>query len=245
VKCGPFFEPFPTEIHYIVTPPEDACGAACFGGTVSFDGINQAIDGEQCITHCAGSSDPPNCAIDARQPSGPAYLDPLHPELGCSNPAGWDTIQMTVTWNTAGIGADDFNVTVTPDGTQPPIRDVTVVGQTVTIHLDSIIPTGKWTCVEHTACQEMVCIGYLPADVNCDRTAGPVDILGVIDNLNGQVQPAYPIWQCDVDRSGVCGPADILRVIDLLNGADCLDTWLGRTLPECPSGARRADNPSR
>ncbi|MBU0717209.1 MAG: right-handed parallel beta-helix repeat-containing protein [Planctomycetes bacterium] len=49
VKCGPFFAPFPVEVRYTVTPPEDAVGEECFTGTVSFDGINQAVDGDQCV----------------------------------------------------------------------------------------------------------------------------------------------------------------------------------------------------
>ncbi len=45
-----------------------------------------------------------------------------------------------------------------------------------------------------------VCLGYLPADVDNDRTSVSADILWLIDCLNG-VQTCE-MWQCDVDRTG-------------------------------------------
>ena len=50
VKWGPFFEPFPDTVGYDVTPPAEAAGEHCFGGTISFDGANEAIEGDDCIT---------------------------------------------------------------------------------------------------------------------------------------------------------------------------------------------------
>jgi hypothetical protein len=194
-----------------------------FAGVGTVNMLTITVDGGCFVV----SSSPSNCAIDARQPSQP----------NGSSPAGWNAIEITFNegCNTGAMGAGNFNVTVTPAGTPPVIDDVTVAGQNVTIHFASFIPTGKWTCVTHTSSGDGTCVGYLPADVNADRTAGPVDILATIDNLNGQVQPPYPIHQCDVDRSAQCAPADILRVIDLLNGADEYEAWLGKTLPACPS----------
>lgn len=173
------------------------------------------------------SSVPSNCALDARQPSEPDG----------SGEAGWDTVELTFNadCSTASMSASDFDVTVAPAGTAPVIDDVTIAGQMVTLSFATPIRLGAWTCVEHTGSGDMVCLGWLPADVNGDLAAGPTDILATIDNLNNQVQPPYPVEQCDVDRSGTCAPADILRVIDLLNGADAYDPWLGETLPECPS----------
>jgi len=173
------------------------------------------------------TTDPPNCAIDARQPSLP----------NGSNPAGWDSISFTfnVDCNLTGIAPSSFSVRQEPAGLPIAVANVQPVGDVVTVRLSRAISLQTWTCVKYNATGEEVCLGYLPADVNADRTAGPVDILAVINNLNGQVQPPYPIWQCDSDRSGLCAPADILRVIDLLNGADTYDPWLGRTLPVCPT----------
>ena len=49
VKWGPFFAPFPSEVTYELTAPLGTTGEHCFAGTVSFDGINQDIGGDQCI----------------------------------------------------------------------------------------------------------------------------------------------------------------------------------------------------
>ena len=48
VKWGPFFEPFPTEVRYDVIPSFDDSGTACFDGTLSLDGIDETICGDQC-----------------------------------------------------------------------------------------------------------------------------------------------------------------------------------------------------
>ncbi|MFQ5589840.1 MAG: Kazal-type serine protease inhibitor family protein, partial [Phycisphaerae bacterium] len=52
VKWGPLFPPFPAELTYDVTPAADASGTACFAGTISVDGINQAICGNDCLDAC-------------------------------------------------------------------------------------------------------------------------------------------------------------------------------------------------
>jgi hypothetical protein len=105
----------------------------------------------------------------------------------------------------------------------------------LTVVFDRIITMQAWTCVRYNPSGQRVCMGWLPGDVNSDRTSSPVDILAVIDNLNNQVDPPYELHQCDVDRSDVCGPSDILRVIDLLNGADVYDEWVNQTLLPCPT----------
>jgi hypothetical protein len=173
------------------------------------------------------SASPPNCAIDAGQPSEP----------NGSNPAGLRTVQITFggSCNLGTITPGDFEVTVTPAGAPPTIADVVAVGNDVTLVLGERIALGAWTCFQHTGTATQTCVGWLPSDVNGDGTSSAVDILAIIDNLNGQVIPPYDVWQCDVDRSGACVPADILRVIDLLNGADTYDSWLNVSIPACPS----------
>ncbi len=49
VKWGPLFEPFPAELTYDVVAPESAAGVECFTGTVSVDGANEPICGDECI----------------------------------------------------------------------------------------------------------------------------------------------------------------------------------------------------
>jgi len=56
VKCGPYFDPFPVEVHYTVTPPGDAAGEACFTGSVAFDGIVRPIDGDLCVAGVCGAA---------------------------------------------------------------------------------------------------------------------------------------------------------------------------------------------
>jgi len=175
------------------------------------------------------SADPPNCAIDARQP-----YPPNTPGL----PQGWNSVALTfgTGCSVSGVTPGDFTVSCNPAGPPcPTITGVTPVGQTVTVRLSGVIPAGKWTCITHNSSGEQVCIGSLPADANGDRTSAPVDILEIIDNLNLVRVPPLTINQCDIDRSNLCAPADILSEIDLLNGANGFLVWNGRNLPVCPS----------
>lgn len=99
----------------------------------------------------------------------------------------------------------------------------------LTMVLEVSIPEKHWTRITHIPSGTSTRIGFLPGDVNNDRSSGPVDILKLIDHLNGV--ETFAIYQTDIDRSGVTNPADVLRVIDLLNGADCYDPYNGATLP--------------
>ncbi len=49
VKWGPLFGPFPAELTYDVLVPDTATGVNCFTGTVSVDGVNQPICGQECV----------------------------------------------------------------------------------------------------------------------------------------------------------------------------------------------------
>jgi len=172
------------------------------------------------------SSVPANNSIDARQPSN----------IDGSGAFGWDSIDITFESSTAGVEAAHFNVTINPaDQAAPTITKATANGNTVSLQLDSRIPPGHWTNFTYTGpgdgTGDSVRLGFLPGDVSGDLTSGPLDILRLIDGLNG-VPPAFlGVFQCDLDRSTQCGPADILREIDVLNGADGFDVWNGRTLP--------------
>jgi|CXWL01.1.fsa_nt_gi hypothetical protein len=52
VKWGPFFTPFPSELSYDTSPTNDASIPQCFSGTISVDGINEAICGDSCLEPC-------------------------------------------------------------------------------------------------------------------------------------------------------------------------------------------------
>jgi hypothetical protein len=162
---------------------------------------------------------PPNNAIDARRPT----------DIDGENPAGWATIALTFTGDSSALTSADFSVAST-SGSAPNIVAVVTDGSTATIELDGAIPTGAWTTFSHTASGSAARIGYLPADVDNNGTSGALDILALIDGLNGVTTLSE--YQSDVDRSGSTVPLDILGVIDLLNGAGEFDAWNGVTLPE-------------
>ena len=49
VKWGPFFVPFPSEVNYEIIPIPSNAITRCFEGTVSVDGNNDPICGEECV----------------------------------------------------------------------------------------------------------------------------------------------------------------------------------------------------
>ena len=172
-------------------------------------------------------SEPPDGAIDARQPSEP----------GGANPTGWDAIDMT--FDHLGIAfevtAAEIEVTETGGDESPPeIAGVEQIiaedSHTITVTLADPIEPGAWTCFTHQPSGTSTCLGYLPADADGDGTSSPADILALVGALNNVGGP-HPVWSSDIDRDGDTGPADILRLIDLLNGAAAFDAWLDRALP--------------
>ncbi len=173
------------------------------------------------------SSSPADGVIDARQPS----------DLDGVEPFGWDSVEITLSGDVAGLSATDFAVTeVGGDGIAPGIADMTAIDtDTLLVTLDDRLEPGARTVFTHRASCTRTCLGYLPADANGDGTSAAPDILELIDHLNGVLNPPLEQWQCDMDRSSVCTPPDILRLIDLLNGAGQFAPWLGRELPDCPS----------
>jgi LmbE family N-acetylglucosaminyl deacetylase len=51
VKWGPYFEPnIPTSFSYQMLPPGEAAGEYCFDGAVSFDGLNQPLASDACVS---------------------------------------------------------------------------------------------------------------------------------------------------------------------------------------------------
>ncbi|MCH8251349.1 MAG: hypothetical protein IID36_02735 [Planctomycetes bacterium] len=190
---------------------DDACpeDPDCNSGSAYVFGINPVPSTPACGT------------IDARQPSAPDGSDP----------AGWDSIALTFDEPPGEMNAEDFAVVVSPPGDAPTVTDVTVDGNTATVHFDDFIPTEAWTTITHWPTGAVTRIGYLPADVNNDKLSNANDVLFLIDVLNGVVETAPPAYQTDADRSGATNANDVLRVIDLLNGAATYDEYLGAELP--------------
>jgi len=100
----------------------------------------------------------------------------------------------------------------------------------VRVILSKRISLDAWTTITHIESGTSVRVGYLPADVTGDGTAGPLDVLALVDSLNG-VGADRPIWSIDVNRSDSLEPSDVLRQIDLLNGAGEFDPYNGVSLP--------------
>lgn len=168
-------------------------------------------------------SNPPDGAIDARQPSRPDG----------SETAGWDSLTITFDGDTCLMSAEDFDV-VTENRLGPtatlleveyiPLRSVRLV-------LSGPIESGAWTTVTHLGSGATVRVGSLPGDVNGDGSTDLNDVVELIRDLEGQSETPLSAWQCDIDRSSKCTAADLLRLIDLLNGADGYVAWNGVSLP--------------
>ena len=55
----------------------------------------------------------------------------------------------------------------------------------------------------------------LPADANADGVSNGIDILDLLDYLNGVSVPPYGTYSTDINHSGLFTQADIFREIDL------------------------------
>lgn len=174
------------------------------------------------------SSVPPACSVDARTPH--------HVENEAIR-YGWNSFDLQFNFLPAQIPDGMFSL-VQLDSNQiaPQIASTSLISpNTVRVSLSSPIQAGAWTCLQDNISGAKACFGYLPGDVNGDGITNPIDILAIINNLNGQIQPPYPSWQSDINRSGSSEPSDILGLIDVLNGAGALLPWNGSSLSDCPN----------
>jgi hypothetical protein len=162
---------------------------------------------------------PESGAIDARQPTPPEQPDTLQ---------GFDAVTLEFDSSVDGLTVADFSVIATSHP-WPELIDVAVDGATAALQFDRPIQPGAWTTVQHLPSNNTVTFGALPGDVSADAASGPLDILALVDALNGVQDLAE--WSTDIDRSTVTAPADVLRLIDLLNGAGTWQPWNGQTLP--------------
>jgi len=174
------------------------------------------------------SSSPPSGAIDARQPHN----------IDGTNPDGWRFVDITFSCTRAAdITAAEFSVTEPSggDGVAAGIDTVTPQSaDTVRVELLDRIEPGAWTKFTHTTSGTSVCLGYLPGDVNNDRTANPaIDLGALIDCINNPGTCAT--FRTNIDRLGTDpGALDITRLIDLYNGAGSFDSVTGSTLGAVP-----------
>ncbi len=179
---------------------------------------NTVPDECECPIH---TSVPFSGIIDARQPNDIRGL-----------PDGWTTIQLDMCADAGEIIlADQFEVSASNGRVAPGITEVVADKDQITLSFDGPIPPGAMTTIHHVPSNTHVCLGFLPGDAGGNRKTSELDILQLIDRLNG-VLPQTPRL-CDIDRSGECDPLDILRLIDLLNGAGEDEPWLDVDISPC------------
>jgi len=209
--------------------PSDVDGSVCVTVTATFTsgGIEKSTQTSFTLFDtdkplAVSLADPPQAAIDARQPSDPDGSDPT----------GWNTVTITLNGDICMPTVFDFDVTSSGQSQPAPqVLAVTKISPSIyELRLTGHIEPGAWTDITHIETGATTRLGYLPADVNGDGIAGAADILDLIDALN-HIGPPREVWSLDIDRSGVAGAADILAVIDLLNGAGGFDPWNNVTLP--------------
>jgi hypothetical protein len=221
------------------TPPtitamveEGTCYKLRIGGFGSAQGpgtINIDLAGVVCPTGTITYVSPPNGVVDARQPRSPAG-GPLQ---------GITTIMTT---GPGGIPSECWQLCETGTGGLTPNAVASVVegpaGGTYTIMLARPITPGEVTTLSYLGDGSFASYIYHPANVNGDMIANPIDILRLVDYINGAATPPWGVYSTDIDRSGLTNPQDILREIDLLNGAGVLDPWNNSPVPSndglCP-----------
>jgi hypothetical protein len=177
--------------------------------------------------------EPPDGVVDARQPYPPddpntrqgidtiTLLGPVLPE---APPECWTLCETA----TGGLTANQISG-VSTDG-----------AGNYTLTLARTITPGAVTTITYTDDGGTHTTGFFtshPANVNADSQSSPMDILRLIDYINGAATSPWGIYSEDVDQSGLLGSPDILRLIDLLNGAAEYDPWLNLPIPtpvNCP-----------
>ena len=163
--------------------------------------------------------DPPDGVVDARQPPG---VTALHVEGPCgTNPACWQPCA-------TGRGGPNVITSVVEDA---PGRYRLLLGQPITSSTAVIRYQTQGGSIG-------ACFRGLPGNVDGDAHTGPIDILKLVDCLNGVAPESscpWGLYSCDADHSLVCDAEDLLLVITLLRGeGPLLPGWNGAPLPLCP-----------
>jgi len=167
--------------------------------------------------------------------------------LGSPNQDARPEDEIKLTLDTSGlrvISHDCWNICETgiepvDTGTPPldPNRTVCIMepvpgGDTYQIVLERPISAENWTTIEYAGGTGTIQYASLPANANGDNYANAIDMLDLLDCLNGQMNLCpYGVYSTDLDHSGAFTVADYLTLIDLLNGAGRIVVWNGRTLP--------------
>jgi hypothetical protein len=176
-----------------------------------------------CPTATIAFLDPPDGVIDARAPH---ELNDDQALLGIDEfvvQADADVSDITC-WTLCETAAGDEPNTVRAsldhgDGTY-------------TLLLDRPITPAAVTTVTYGATGDVLTMTALPGNVDGNGVTDPMDILAIIDILNGVETAPFGLFSGDLDYSQQIGPSDILVVIDLLNGASAFDPWIDVSVPQ-------------
>lgn len=161
---------------------------------------------------------------------------------------GWDRLFVRFGGDATGITAAPFATAVT-GGTLPFVLTAFVLTATPTssdveLGLSVRIPVGQWTTIEHMPTHSSTCLGFLPGDVNGNRTANAVDGFALRAALSNLHATTPALHQADINHSGEATAEDLVMWLNVMNGAGALDPWLGATLPASCAAVSPAPRPA-
>ena len=176
------------------------------------------------------SSDPPYGWYDARRPFNPNTLE----AEGCTQ------VLITFDGPTQGMETADFHLQESCtegfcDEVPPAVQSVETDGNTATVTLDRPIDPCTWTLIEYLGSTEdnVIRLGYLPADADMSYISNANDIVEVVDCLNVVLGGGSATLNLvDTDRSGALTANDIVEMVDLLNGAGAYDVYFNAEVPQ-------------
>lgn len=195
-----------------------------YDGATGSGSFTISLSGVDCPAGGVTFTNPPSGAVDARQDGSPAG-GPLQ---------GITTVTAT---GPSGAPAGCWTFCETSNGGLAPnaINSVTEgPAGTYSIALARPITPGAVSTVRYLGNNATATYISHPANANGDSLANSVDILRLIDYINGVATAPWGQLSTDIDRSNATNPADILRLIDLLNGAGELEVWNATPLPTNP-----------
>lgn len=212
---------------------EEEWDGACVDLAIEFCPPDTTCDVVEECTGTITSALPASNTIDARQPHDIGSSTPRQ-GIGSTD----EPIQLTI--DGTSISIDCFSLCETvEDGLLGPNNIAEVIdhgGGLIHVILDHAITAGGVTRITYADGSSVAYTAH-PGNVDGNSQTGPLDLLILIDGLNGVAEPPLTNLQCDINRTGICEPLDILRLIDLLNGADTFEPWSDTLLPDggvCP-----------
>ena len=226
--------------------PTGACciGTNCFANQTEEDCTSFSGDWLGAGTDCG----PPNpcavvCHIVSSDPQH-GWIDARAPLDDQGAPAGWSAVDITFnaecdasTLDTADFALTEVCNPGNCDEVAPAAAAFSGTGNAGTLTLERPIDPKAWTVISLVGGDQddVICLGYLPADSDASRTSNANDIVKVVDYVNDATGGGSPPWHStNIDRSQLITANDIIELVDLLNGAGDYEVYYGVTLPPLP-----------